>query len=341
MKNPKWFLSSFNRPNLKYSVLPKKGKGITKEIVTMIKAKFLRDSGIVYCLSRKECDNVASDLSIAGIKALAYHAGLTDPQRSKVQGEWISDKIKVVCATIAFGMGIDKPDVRYVIHYSLPKSIEGYYQESGRAGRDGDPADCILYYAYSDMHRIRKMIEGDGDNHAAKRTHIDNLWRMVAFCENHTDCRRSQQLNYFGENFDRKLCIATRATTCDNCLRQAQYHSEDVTAICQEIVKCVKQICGKIGSRWSNNFTLLHVVDIFKGSDIKKIKESGHNKLPLYGRGKAWARSDIERLLHKLTIDEFLMEDLVVTRDDITCAYIKVGAKGEDLISGNTRLCFQ
>ncbi|XP_023724702.1 Bloom syndrome protein homolog isoform X2 [Cryptotermes secundus] len=339
MKNPKWFLSSFNRPNLKYSVLPKKGKSVTKEIITLIKAKFPRDSGIVYCLSRRECDTVASDLSGAGIKALAYHAGLTDPQRSRVQGEWISDRIKVVCATIAFGMGIDKPDVRYVIHYSLPKSIEGYYQESGRAGRDGDPAECILYYAYSDMHRIRKMIESDRDNHAAKRTHSDNLWRMVAFCENQTDCRRTQQLNYFGENFDRELCIATRATTCDNCLQQAQYHTMDVTADCQEIVKCVKQICGKIGS-WSNNFTLLHMVDIFKGSDIKKIKESGHNKLSLYGRGKTWVRSDIERLLRKLTIEEFLMEDLVVTKDDITCAYIKVGTKGEDLISGRYKIMF-
>ncbi|XP_021933104.1 Bloom syndrome protein homolog isoform X2 [Zootermopsis nevadensis] len=339
MKSPKWFLSSFNRPNLKYSVLPKKGKSVTKDIVTLIKAKFPRQSGIVYCLSRKECDTVASDLSSAGIKALAYHAGLTDPQRSRVQGEWISDKIKVVCATIAFGMGIDKPDVRYVIHYSLPKSIEGYYQESGRAGRDGDPAECILYYAYSDVIRIRRMIESDRDNHAAKKTHNENLWRMVAFCENKTDCRRAQQLNYFGENFDRKLCIATRATTCDNCLQQALYHIVDVTTDCQEIVKCVKQICGKIGS-WSNNFTLLHMVDIFKGSDIKKIKDCGHNKLSLYGRGKTWVRSDVERLLRKLTIEEFLMEDLVVTREDITCAYIKVGSKGEDLISGRYKIMF-
>ncbi|XP_069695186.1 recQ-like DNA helicase Blm isoform X2 [Periplaneta americana] len=340
MKNPKWFLSSFNRPNLKYAVLPKKGKSVMKDIIALIKAKFLRESGIVYCLSRKECDTVASDLCSAGIKAVPYHAGLTDAQRGKVQGEWITDKVKVVCATIAFGMGIDKPDVRFVMHYSLPKSIEGYYQESGRAGRDGDPAECILYYSYADMHRIRKMIDLDRDNHAAKKTHIDNLWRMVEFCENRTDCRRSQQLNYFGENFDRKLCIASRVTVCDNCQQQDQYQITDVTAECQEIVKCVQQICGTIGSRWSNNFTLLHMVDIFKGSDVKKIKETGHNKLPLYGRGKSWVRIDIERLLHKLTIEEYLMEDLVVTRDDITCAYLKVGPKSNALLSGRCKIMF-
>lgn len=340
MNSPKWFLSSFNRPNLKYAVLPKKGKSVTKEIVTLIKAKFPRESGIVYCLSRKECDTVAADLSSAGIKAVSYHAGLTDAQRGRVQGDWISDKMKVVCATIAFGMGIDKPDVRFVVHYSLPKSIEGYYQESGRAGRDGEKAECILYYAYADMHRIRKMIEYDRENHSAKKTHIDNLWRMVAYCENNTDCRRSQQLNYFGENFDRTLCMESRGTTCDNCMQQSQYTMMDVTEDCKEIVKCIQQICGKVGPRWSNNFTLLHMVDIFKGSEIKKIKDMGHNTLPLFGKGKSWVRSDIERLLHKLTIEEYLIEDLVVTRDDITCAYIKVGQKAKDLFSGHCKIMF-
>ncbi|KAJ9574593.1 hypothetical protein L9F63_008220, partial [Diploptera punctata] len=332
-----WFLSSFNRPNLRYAVLPKKGKSITKEIVTLIKAKFPRESGILYCLSRKECDTVAADLSSAGIKAASYHAGLTDAQRGRVQGDWIADKIKVVCATIAFGMGIDKPDVRFVIHYSLPKSIEGYYQESGRAGRDGEKADCVLYYSYGDMHRIRKMIEFDRENHSAKQTHMDNLWRMVSYCENHTDCRRSQQLNYFGENFDRKLCMEFRGTTCDNCIQQSQYTMIDVTAVCKEIVQCVQHICRTGGSRWSQNFTLLHMVDIFKGSEIKKIKEHGHNELPLFGKGKTWTRGDIERLLRKLTIEEYLMEDLVVTRDDIACAYIKVGQKAKDLMTGHCK----
>nr|CAD7429313.1 unnamed protein product [Timema monikensis] len=340
MKDPKWFLSSFNRPNLKYSVLPKKGKSITKDIIELIKAKFSRSSGIVYCLSRKECDNVARDLKQAGIKAGPYHAGLTDPQRSKVQGEWITDKVKVVCATIAFGMGIDKPDVRFVIHYSLPKSIEGYYQESGRAGRDGDKADCIMYYSYMDMHRIRRMIEMDGENLAAQRTHMDNLWRMVNFSENRTDCRRAQQLNYFGEIFDRKECLLNRATACDNCLQQEDFKMVDVTEDCQAIVRSVLEVVGGQGQRWSNNFTLLHFVDIFKGSETKKVKDAGHDKLPLHGRGKNWLRGDVERLVRKLTIEEYLREDLVVTRDDIAIAYVKAGPKTRDLLAGQVKVMF-
>nr|CAD7576275.1 unnamed protein product [Timema californicum] len=340
MKDPKWFLSSFNRPNLKYSVLPKKGKSITKDIIELIKAKFSRSSGIVYCLSRKECDNVARDMKQAGIKAGPYHAGLTDPQRSKVQGEWITDKVKVVCATIAFGMGIDKPDVRFVIHYSLPKSIEGYYQESGRAGRDGDKADCIMYYSYMDMHRIRRMIEMDGENLAAQRTHMDNLWRMVNFSENRTDCRRAQQLNYFGEIFDRKECLSNRATACDNCLQQEDFKMVDVTEDCQAIVRSVLEVVGGQGQRWSNNFTLLHFVDIFKGSETKKVKDAGHDKLPLHGRGKNWLRGDVERLVRKLTIEEYLREDLVVTRDDIAIAYVKAGPKTRDLLAGKVKVMF-
>lgn len=155
----KWFLSSFNRPNLKYLVLPKKGTSTITEIINLIKTKFPRSSGIVYCLSRKECDNLAQKFVEAGIKSAAYHAGLKDSDRETVQKNWLTEKYKVICATIAFGMGIDKPDVRYVLHYCLPKSIEGYYQESGRAGRDGQLATCILYYNYSDMQRYRKMMD--------------------------------------------------------------------------------------------------------------------------------------------------------------------------------------
>lgn len=134
----------------------------------------------------------------------------------------VYSKVDVVCATIAFGMGIDKPDVRFVIHAALPKSIEGYYQESGRAGRDLEKADCILFYNYSDMHRIRKMIEMDGAARDVMKTHLDNLYRMVAFAENTTDCRRVQQLNYFGEIFKKESCIANKTTTCDNCRNKVE-----------------------------------------------------------------------------------------------------------------------
>lgn len=154
----KWFLSSFNRVNLKYVVVPKSSNTI-EDMVTFIKSRYNSASGIIYCLSRKECEEISQQMSQKGIKSAPYHAGLSDKVRETVQKDWITNKFKVICATIAFGMGIDKPDVRYVLHFSLPKSIEGYYQESGRAGRDGVIAHCILYYSYRDMIRMRKIMD--------------------------------------------------------------------------------------------------------------------------------------------------------------------------------------
>lgn len=159
IRHCKWFLCSFNRPNLKYVVTPKKGNNTLQEILQII-AKYRNASGIVYCLSRNDCDTMAQKLCENGVRAASYHAGLSDTKRDTVQKDWITEKFKVVCATIAFGMGIDKPDVRFVLHYSMPKSIEGYYQESGRAGRDGEPSICILYYNNRDMIIFRKMIDG-------------------------------------------------------------------------------------------------------------------------------------------------------------------------------------
>lgn len=335
MGNPKWFLSSFNRSNLVYSVREKKGKSVIKEIAELIKQNFKTLTGVIYCLSRNECEVVAKDLKMHGVDAIAYHAGLDDNARSRVQNLWMSDKVKVVCATIAFGMGVDKVDVRFVIHYTLPKSIEGYYQESGRAGRDGAKATCILYYAHKDKLRMLKLINMDQSitNIQAKKVHIDNLYRVVSFAENKTDCRRALQLEYLGEKFDRSLCLQDRSTACDNCLAQGLYNTIDVTNESKAIVSAVKSICEK-------NYTMLHFVDVFKGATAKKVIAEGHDKLPLYGMGKSWARLDVERLIRKLIMEEYLKEHLMVKDEGITFAYLKPGRRAGELLAGSVSIRF-
>ncbi|KAF6737296.1 Bloom syndrome protein [Oryzias melastigma] len=251
MTRPQVFTMSFNRSNLKYSVLPKKPKKVDEDCISWIKKHYPRDSGIVYCLSRNDCDAMAESLKRAGIQALSYHAGLSDGDREYVQSKWINqDGCQVICATIAFGMGIDKPDVRYVIHASLPKSVEGYYQESGRAGRDGEISHCILFYSYSDVQRIKRIISMDreGDRYT-KATHFNNLHSMVHFCENVMECRRIQLLAYFGElNFNRNFCKDHPDVSCDNCAKPNEYKLKNVTEDVKKIVRFVQENCEKVGS---------------------------------------------------------------------------------------------
>ncbi|KAH9383855.1 hypothetical protein HPB48_025625 [Haemaphysalis longicornis] len=334
MRQPQWFLQSFNRPNLCYEVLLKTGKSVVNEIVELIKSKFARQSGIVYCFSRKECDQLAEDLSKAGIASVSYHAGLTDVRRGAVQRQWIDDKVQVVCATIAFGMGVDKPDVRFVIHHSLPKSIEGYYQESGRAGRDGQRAACLLYYSYHDMHRIRSMIDKDKTaNAAARQTHIANLWHMVNFCENRTDCRRAQVLHYFGENFDREFCKRNRRFACDNCLAETRWVMTDVTEDAREVARCVETLTQR-----RTNITANQLVDIFKGAANKKTMGQKFDSLPLHGRGKGYQRNDANRLVRRLILDGFLKEVITMNYLEMAMSYLHPGAKLPLLLAGTARV---
>ncbi|NWU50332.1 BLM protein, partial [Dromas ardeola] len=343
MLKPQVFTMSFNRHNLKYDVLPKKPKKVAMDCLEWIKKYHPHDSGIIYCLSRHECDTTAAILQKEGLAALAYHAGLTDSNRDLVQKKWINQEgCQVICATIAFGMGIDKPDVRYVIHASLPKSIEGYYQESGRAGRDGEMSHCLLFYSYSDVTRLRRLIlmEKDGNSHT-RQTHFNNLYSMVHYCENLVDCRRIQLLAYFGEtDFIPTFCKDHPEVTCDNCSRKKDYKSRNVTDEVKSIVRFVQEHCGQMGrinakrNTGFGRYTLNMMVDIFLGTKSAKI-QSG-----IFGKGAAYSRHNAERLFRKLVLDKILDEDLYITANDQAVAYVILGQKAQAVLDGSLQVEF-
>ncbi|XP_048173745.1 Bloom syndrome protein isoform X1 [Corvus hawaiiensis] len=343
MLKPQVFTMSFNRHNLKYDVLPKKPKKVAMDCLEWIKKYHPYDSGIIYCLSRHECDTTAAILQKEGLAALAYHAGLTDSNRDLVQQKWVNQEgCQVICATIAFGMGIDKPDVRYVIHASLPKSIEGYYQESGRAGRDGEMSHCLLFYSYSDVTRLRRLIlmEKDGNSHT-RQTHFNNLYSMVHYCENVVECRRVQLLAYFGEtNFNPTFCKDHPEVICDNCSRKKDYKSRDVTEDVKNIVRFVREHCGQAGrmngkrNPGSGRYTLNMMVDIFLGSTSAKI-QSG-----IFGKGAAYSRHNAERLFRKLVLDKILDEDLYITANDQAVAYVILGERAQAVLDGSLQVEF-
>ncbi|NWU96039.1 BLM protein, partial [Upupa epops] len=343
MLKPQVFTMSFNRHNLKYEVLPKKPKKVAMDCLEWIKKHHPHDSGIIYCLSRHECDTTAAILQKEGLAALAYHAGLTDSNRDLVQKKWINQEgCQVICATIAFGMGIDKPDVRYVIHASLPKSIEGYYQESGRAGRDGEMSHCLLFYSYSDVTRLRRLIlmEKDGNSHT-RQTHFNNLYSMVHYCENVVDCRRIQLLAYFGEtDFNPSFCKENPEVICDNCSRKKDYKCRDVTEEVRSIVRFVREHCGRgrrppgQQSSGAGRYTLNMMVDIFLGKTSARI-QSG-----IFGKGAAYSRHNVERLFRKLVLDRILDEDLYITANDQAVAYVTLGERAQAVLDGSLQVEF-
>lgn len=339
MVNTKWFIQSFNRANLKFEVRGKKLKSCTKEIIDVVHSEFPKRSGIVYCLSRRECDLVAEELRRSGLAASAYHAGMTDAQRRRVQEAWIQEETcKIVCATIAFGMGIDKPDVRFVIHHSLPKSIEGYYQEAGRAGRDGLPATCILYYHWHDVVRMRKLIQGDGPGstpYANIQLHEEALFRMVSYCENQIDCRRRQILSHFGEAFDASECGLVVGCMCDNC-QQSDRRRLEHRDLSEDAILIVRAVDNFVRSR--RNVTINYCLDIFRGAQTSQIQRAQDHLNPLYNKGCSYSKTDAERLFHRLVADRILYEELVVTQQDHVVAYVRPGPKAVSLINGSLKV---
>jgi ATP-dependent DNA helicase RecQ len=257
------FVASFNRENLYIEVLPKR-EPVAQTIQLL--ERYKDQSGIIYCFSRKQVNDLAAYLASKGYSVRPYHAGLEDSERRRNQEEFISDDVQIIVATIAFGMGINKPNVRFIIHFDLPKSIEGYYQEIGRAGRDGLPAHCTLLYGYSDAAKLNYFIEQKSGNE--KQVAIQHLNAIVRYAEDETTCRRRPLLNYFGEVIEEKNC-----SNCDNCTSAPT----DLTVFAQKFLACVKRLNEKFGAG--------HIADILLGSRNEKVLRWGHEKLSMYGTG--------------------------------------------------------
>lgn len=318
------FSQSFNRPNLRYCVY-KKSKSVELDIVSFISTYYHGKCGIIYCLSKKDCELMAEILqSKHRLSVSHYHAGMDARDRNEVQARWARNEIQIIVATIAFGMGIDKADVRFVIHYSLPKSLEGYYQETGRAGRDGKAATCVLYYSYADKGRIDFMLDKSEGSYEQKQTQRDNLREVIQYCENKIDCRRHLILRYFGENFDRALC----AKSCDNCESQKTVKSVDMTASAKEVYGLMRNIHDQI--------TLNHIIDIYRGSGAKRVAH--YQSLAGAGRGRSLSRVDVERLVQSLCTKQVLKEYCVSNKMGFVSSYVKVGPMARQLETGQLKI---
>ncbi len=283
------FKSSFNRPNLYYEVRDKVEP--EKDIIRFIRQNPGK-SGIIYCLSRKKVEEMAQMLAINGIKALPYHAGLDAKTRAENQDKFLLEEIDVIVATIAFGMGIDKPDVRFVIHYDIPKSIEGYYQETGRAGRDGQEGRCITYYSYKDIQKLEKFMQGKpiAEQEIGKQL----LNETVAYAES-SQCRRRLLLNYFGEDYLQDNCGA-----CDNCLHpKKRFDGQEQLCLVIELIQSLPE-----------RFKLEHLASILAGVSTALIKSYKHDELPLFGAGKDHDIRFWAAVIHQGLIYHFLDKDI-------------------------------
>ena len=320
IKNCEVFTQSFNRPNLTYEVLKKgKAKEVLDSIAAMINNSYRNQSGIVYCLSRKNCESIAEKLrEVYKIKAHHYHAGMEPQEKMLVQKNWQSGVHHVIVATIAFGMGIDKPDVRFVVHHTIPKSLEGYYQETGRAGRDGIRSGCYLYYGYQDTSALKRMIaDGDG-SYEQKERQRQMLRTVIQFCENKSDCRRVQVLNYFNEAFKREGCNGA----CDNCNSNITFETRDVSDDAVAAIKLVERIQATKSK--DANVTLLHCVDIFCGGHAKKIDGLDLQSLERYRATPGLEKGDVERLFYRLLSEDALEEHNKVNKAGFASQYVHV-----------------
>ena len=290
IQDAKDFKSSFNRPNLYYEVRPKT-KNVDKDIIKFIKANPGK-SGIIYCLSRKKVEELAEILQANDISAMAYHAGMETAARSKTQDAFIMEKIDVIVATIAFGMGIDKPDVRYVIHYDIPKSLEGYYQETGRAGRDGGEGQCIAFYNSKDVQKLEKFLEGKPL--AEQDIGRQLLAETTAYCESSV-CRRKLLLHYFGENYEEDNC-----GNCDNCLNPKK--RVEAQQLLEAVLECIAAV--------KENFKADYIIDMLLGKETSEITDHMHDDLEVFGSGSDEEEKTWNAVIRQALIAGYIKKDV-------------------------------
>jgi len=337
MRNEYRYRSSFNRSNLHYEVRRKDNKTI--DVIANYIAERRNDSGVIYCLSRKDCENLSNKLNeklrekgFRDVRVSYYHAELDPLERQRRHHAWSLGKISVLCATIAFGMGIDKPDVRYVMHYSMPKSITHYYQESGRAGRDGGNADCILFYTYRDKKVLEMMIRkaaGHNQNSVATRRKIDHLYSCVRYCENSFECRRTLQLQFFGEVFDKSKCN----NTCDNCRAGRIPDKRNLTDDARKILQLLEDFSLQRNGR---GITLVQLTELYRGTKSKQYtKFVNTDALKGYGAGKKYTKIELDLIVHAMVFDGIIEELSEGMDNGFSADYVHLGPKAPAVRNGN------
>jgi ATP-dependent DNA helicase RecQ len=285
------FIASFDRPNLMLGVHPR-ARGL-QQVLGFIE-KHRDESGIIYCSTRRQVETLAADLNANGWAAHPYHAGLDDNTRRRNQMAWVRDDIPIMVATVAFGMGIDKSNVRFIVHFNLPQNVESYYQQIGRAGRDGLPANCLLLYTRSDVHTIHRFIDDGAESERAGRT--ARLQALVRFAESR-ECRRRPLLAYFGEE------VGATCEMCDNCLHEENEEEKvDVTVAAQKFFSCVH--------RTGQRFGVAYIVDILRGSQNKKVLANGHQNLSTHGIGMEYSAAQWKNLAQQFIGQDLMLQNM-------------------------------
>lgn len=310
LKNPATFVSSFNRANIRYTIEPKKNS--FDKLVTFLK-KRKDESGVIYCLSRNSTEKLASELTQHGFKALPYHAGIEKEIRAKHQEMFLRDEVKIIVATIAFGMGIDKSNVRYVVHMDLPKSIESYYQETGRAGRDGLASEALLFYSYADVSKLKRFVEVEG-NREQSEIQLRKLDQMAEY-GSLTTCRRKYLLNYFNE------LTSAHCGNCDTCLTKVD--RVDGTEFAQQVLLAVKALKERFGANY--------VVEFIRGSATEKIRDY-HKNLPGFGSGAKISKQAWGDIVRDLIAQDYLIKSPGMY------PVLSLTVKGESVLRGSERV---